>query len=264
MRYGLISDIHSNLPALEAVLEALEGYEPIDSLICMGDIVGYGPQPNEVIERLKQYKLTAIVGNHDLAVIGTLNLDDFNSDAIKSNRWNGEQLSEENREWLTQLKPITNFDDKVTLAHGSPREPIWEYLTTPQAAAINFPQFDTQLCFVGHTHLPRVFRSKGSAVAGPKGLTVSRLLKGSLHPRVEMIIPQAGQVIELGESKAIINPGSVGQPRDGDSRASFAIYDDVAMTITFERAEYDISLTQFLMREVDLPNRLILRLDFGL
>lgn len=267
MRYGLVSDIHSNLAALEAALEGIQALGPVDGLLCMGDIVGYGPQPNEVIDRLKDFELFSIVGNHDLAVLGKLDLNDFNYDAIQANRWNREQLNDQNREWLEKLEPMTRFNDKVTLAHGSPLEPVWEYLTTPQAAIRSFPKFDTQCCFVGHTHLPRVFRLKSLAI-DPEGIpriTISRLLKSSTqHPRTDMIIPQPGQVIEIKNDRIILNPGSVGQPRDGDSRASYAVYDDEAMTVTFGRAAYDISLTQHLMSEVNLPARLILRLDYGL
>jgi diadenosine tetraphosphatase ApaH/serine/threonine PP2A family protein phosphatase len=267
MRYGLVSDIHSNLAALDAALEGIQELGSVDGLLCMGDIVGYGPQPNEVIKRLKDFKLFSIVGNHDLAVLGKLDLNDFNYDAIQANRWNREKLTEENREWLEQLEPMQRFDDKVVLAHGSPLEPIWEYLTTPQAASRSFSKFDTQCCFVGHTHLPRIFRLKGGFSAegnGSSKITISRLLKTTYHTRTDMIVPQPGEVFELKNDRIIINPGSVGQPRDGDSRASFAVYDDEAMTVTFGRVAYDISLTQHLMREANLPARLILRLDYGL
>ncbi len=265
MRYGLVSDIHSNLPALEAVLEVLQASGTVDGLLCMGDIVGYGPQPNEVIARLKDFKLFAIVGNHDLAVLGRLDLGDFNYDAIQANNWNRERLTDENREWLEQLQPISRFDDKVTLAHGSPREPVWEYLTTPQAASLNFAKFDTRFCFVGHTHLPRIFRLKEISSSSSGLPQISRLLKSSIyHPRTEMIVPLPGQIVEVKDERLILNPGSVGQPRDGDSRASYAIYDDEAMTFTFGRVAYDINLTQHLMREVNLPPRLILRLEYGL
>jgi predicted phosphodiesterase len=265
MRYGLVSDIHSNLPALEAALESIQVLGPIDGLLCMGDIVGYGPQPNEVIDRLKDFKLFSIVGNHDLAVLGQLDLGDFNADAIQANRWNREQLTDANREWLEQLQPMSLFNEKVTLAHGSPLEPVWEYLTTPQAAARSFAKFDTQLCFVGHTHLPRIFRLKANPSDNEGFPRIIRPFKSvTYHPRTEMIIPLSDQTFEIKDERIILNPGSVGQPRDGDSRASFAVYDDEAQTITFGRTAYDINLTQHLMRQVNLPARLILRLDYGL
>jgi predicted phosphodiesterase len=257
MRYGLVSDIHSNLAALQAVLGAIEAQGPVDGLLCMGDIVGYGPQPNEVIERIKQYELFSIIGNHDLAVLDKLPLADFNRDAIDANVWTRYQLLPENIEWLESLEPLAQFDDKVTLAHGSPAEPVWEYLTTPFGAARNFRAFDTQICFIGHTHLPRFFRLKEDTEKDDEAEGLDSL-------KVDMHVPEPGEVFELGEARVIINPGSVGQPRDGDRRASYGIYDDAQMTVSFGRAPYDINLTQDLMREARLPARLIMRLDYGL
>lgn len=251
MRYGLVTDIHSNLAALEAALRDMEQSGPLDGLLCMGDIVGYGPQPNEVVEQIKQRPLFSIIGNHDMAVLGQLALADFNRDAIDANVWTRMQLLEENIEWLESLTPMAQFDEKVTLAHGSPTEPVWEYLTTPHAAARNFAAFQTQICFIGHTHLPRFFRLKTK-----NGDTDT--YKADMH------IPEPGEVMEIGESRVIINPGSIGQPRDGDKRAAYAIYDDDAMTVTFGRAGYDIAATQELMRHAQLPARLIMRLDYGM
>ncbi len=269
MRFGLVSDIHSNLVALEAALNEIEAMGPVDGLLCMGDIVGYGPQPNEVIERLRSldYTFFSILGNHDLGVLGKLDLNDFNFDAIEANQWNRDQLKEGNREWLDQLKPMGVFNEEITLAHGSPFEPIWEYLIRPQEAARSFDKFETNLCFVGHTHLPRLFRFKSSSSpsSGNPFPRLARLVKSNnQHPKTEMIIPQAGEELDVKNGRYIINPGSVGQPRDGDNRASFAVYDDKARTVTFGRVAYDISLTQQLMAENNLPQRLILRLDYGL
>lgn len=264
MRYGLISDIHSNLAALEAVLTTLENNGPIDGLICMGDMVGYGPQPNQVVERLRQYPLQTILGNHDLAVIEKLDLEDFNQDAIDANVWTRFQLNDENRDWLESISQgqhlgaFARLNDTVTLAHGSPLEPVWQYLTSPYAASHSFSRFDTPLCFIGHTHLPRIFRQRATeenqASAGDK----------TKQTTVEMYIPEDGFVLEAGKERIILNPGSVGQPRDGDSRAAYALFDDAAMTITFGRVIYDISLTQNLMNDYKLPARLSMRLDYGL
>ncbi len=261
MRYGLVSDIHSNLVALEATLHGLEKHGSLDGLLCMGDIVGYGPQPNEVVDRIREYPLFSIVGNHDMAVLGQLPLADFNRDAVDANVWTRMQLLPENIEWLESLGPLARFDDRVTLAHGSPAEPIWEYLTTPHAAARNFDSFETQLCFVGHTHLPRLF---WPPAASEEELDALEEILNFGVSRAEMRIPEAGETIELGDRRVILNPGSVGQPRDGDRRAAYAVYDDEAMTITFERADYDITRTQDLMRHAQLPSRLIMRLDYGL
>lgn len=266
MRYGLISDIHSNLAALEAVLARLEKDSPIDGLICMGDMVGYGPQPNQVVKRLRQYPLQTILGNHDLAVIEKLDLEDFNQDAIDANVWTRFQLDEENREWLESLSQgehlgaFARLNNIVTLAHGSPLEPVWQYLTTPYAASYSFSHFDTPLCFIGHTHLPRIFKQN------PNGNTLEKSgNKNNDKPQtVEMYIPEDGFVLELGKERIILNPGSVGQPRDGDSRAACAVFDDEAMTVTFGRIAYDIKITQNLMNEYKLPARLSMRLDYGL
>ena len=257
MRYGLVSDIHSNLAALEAVLSGIEEAGSVDGLICMGDIVGYGPQPNQVVDRLRQFNLFSIIGNHDMAVLGQLALADFNRDAVDANVWTRMQLLPENLEWLESLKPMEQFDAKVTLAHGSPSEPVWEYLTTPHSAARNFDAFNTPLCFVGHTHLPRLFRLRPTDPIMPE-LDAFQLL------RADMRIPETDDTYEVSETRYIINPGSVGQPRDGDKRAAYAIYDDEAMTVTFKRAAYDVATTQELMKEAQLPDRLIMRLDYGM
>ena len=257
MRYGLVSDIHSNLIALQAVLQDIEEQGPLDGLLCMGDIVGYGPQPNETIELLKQYPLFTIIGNHDMAVLGQLALADFNRDAVDANVWTRVQLLPENIDWLESLKPYGRFDEKVCLAHGSPAEPVWEYLTTPHSAVRSFEAFDTQICYVGHTHLPRVFKLKKNEPGRPNFEYFS-------IGRSEMRIPEPDEVFELGTERVIINPGSVGQPRDGDRRASYAVYDDSDMTVRFGRVGYDVALTQELMSEAKLPPRLIMRLDYGL
>ncbi len=272
MRYGLVSDIHSNLMALNAVLQALEDSGPLDGLICMGDIVGYGPQPNEVVEKLRTYPLQTILGNHDLAVIDKLDLGDFNQDAVDANVWTRYQLNEANRAWLESLcqgehlGTLARLNDKLTLAHGSPVEPIWQYLTRVVDATLNFSRFDTPLCFIGHTHLPRIFRLPA---IGPSETAEQNKIKKIFagrekHPKVEMRIPEDGYVLEIGDDRVLLNPGSVGQPRDGDSRAAYALFDDEAMTVTFGRATYDIGATQALMNEYKLPSRLSLRLDYGL
>ena len=270
MRYGLVSDIHSNLVALTAVLEALEQDGPLDGLICMGDMVGYGPQPNEVVERLRNYPLQTILGNHDLAVIEKLDLEDFNQDAVDANVWTRYQLTDPNRQWLDSLSQsdhlgaFARLNDKLTLAHGSPAEPVWQYLTRAYDAAYSFSHFDTPLCFVGHTHLPRLFRMTENQIAASEEEPKTKKNSQEKQVKVSLHIPEAGEVVEIGDDRVILNPGSVGQPRDGDNRAAFGLFDDDAMTITFGRAAYDISATQTLMNEYKLPSRLSLRLDYGL
>jgi len=243
MRIVLLSDIHSNLVALEAVLNAAGSF---DALWCIGDTIGYGPCPNECVELMRQHAQIAITGNHDLASLGKIDLRDFNPDARKANLWNGNQLQPENRAWLEPLPPSFHVDKQFLVAHGSPREPIWEYLLMPEQAVANFELFANQVCIVGHSHIQLGFRMrKGTELA-------------------ERFLPDNGRAIELNSStRYIINPGSVGQPRDQDPRAAFAVFDTSTNNIRFHRVAYDIGKTQRQMQECGLPFDLIRRLEFG-
>lgn len=240
MRYLVISDIHSNLVALEAVLADAGEY---DKVWCLGDMVGYGPRPNECIERLCQLNHVCVAGNHDWAAIDKLDIGDFNVDAKQACLWTRETLSPENWEYLENLPERLEFPElDFTLVHGSPRHPIWEYILSPFIAKENFDHFNTQFCLVGHTHIPAIFRSY---TRSPVELT------NPLH------------LDELGEERLIINPGSVGQPRDGDPRASYAIFDTEDLTLEIHRIPYPIEVTQEEMKKVNLPPRLIVRLSYG-
>jgi len=242
MRVLLISDIHANLTALKTVLEHAGA---ADAVWCLGDIIGYGPQPNECIEAMQTLEAVSIVGNHDLACLGAVDIADFNPDARRASLWTNQVLNESGRSYLTALSAHRQVDAQVTHAHGSPREPVWEYLLDAQTADESLAFFQTPLCFVGHTHVPMVFQS----IAGRPCMRA---------------LPDDGEVLTLDpHSRYIINPGSVGQPRDGDSRAAYAIFDRQAGTISFHRIGYKIKETQRLMREVDLPEMLITRLSFG-
>src|SRR4051812_29250696 len=150
MRIAVLSDIHGNLPALEAVLDALK---PYDAIWQLGDIVGYGPQPNEVVARLAQENAAGVRGNHDAAAIGDLDTDAFNDDARTALEWTANQLEPATREWLSKL-PERAIEDSFTLVHGSPRDPTWEYVFTASVARSNVSAFDTPHCLVGHTHMP--------------------------------------------------------------------------------------------------------------
>ncbi len=240
MRVLVISDVHANLAALEAVLADAGHWDVIWSL---GDIVGYGPEPNECIARLSAEKHLAIAGNHDWAVLGKLELEDFNHDARRAILWTREQLNPLSLAYLQALSEVLVEGD-FTLAHGSPRSPIWEYLLSPGAAKANFDYFQTSVCLVGHTHIPVRFRD----------------LPGNL---CQVILPQEGETIPLGQEREIINPGSVGQPRDGDPRAAYLLLDTEQRTFEHRRVGYDIAETQRKMRAVELPKRLILRLEVG-
>jgi len=247
MRYLVISDIHSNLEALEAVLEDAAGQ--FDEVWCLGDIVGYGPSPNECIKRVKELPLVCVAGNHDWGAIGKLSLNDFNPDAQKACRWTQKELTFANAHYLEELPERIVFEKKVTLVHGSPRYPIWEYIISIPLARINFDYFDTPWCLVGHSHVPVIFRLHAPEnVGGECGA----------------FIPPVGKPIILPpEDRFIINPGSVGQPRDGDPRASYVIIDLEKDLLEFRRVPYPIEQTQAKMEKAGLPPRLIARLSFG-
>lgn len=243
MRIAIIADIHANFVALETVLEHAGSY---DALWCLGDTVGYGPQPNECVARVQSADVV-LVGNHDLGCLGTIPLTNFNREARIANEWNGKQLSQEHRAWLHHLKAMQQVNEQVTVAHGSPRDPVWEYLLDTESASLSFDCFDTQLCFVGHTHQPLIFTAD----------VTGRQCKAS--------IPTERTPLQLeADRRYIINPGSVGQPRDGDSRAAYAIYDTEKATVTFRRTAYNIKRTQTMMLQHGLPEILAARLSFGL
>ena len=239
----LLSDIHANLVALEAVLADADGQ--YDRVWFLGDLVGYGPQPNECVERLRALEPLALSGNHDWAVLGKLDADDFNTEARMLVRWTQRTLTADNRAYLAELPPLC-AEPPFTLAHASPRHPVWEYILDLPTAMENFAHFDTPCCLVGHTHVPAVFVL--DEAAGELSFT----------------LVEHGDVIDLSRHRLIVNPGGVGQPRDGDPRAAYALLDAEAMTLEFRRVAYDVAATQELMRELNMPRRLIKRLAQGL
>jgi len=236
----VLSDIHSNRAALEAVLSDAGEF---DAIWCLGDMVGYGAKPNACIEILREHATVAIPGNHDWGVLGAIDLEDFNLEARRANLWTREQLSDHSRADLESL-PTTRVESGVTLAHGSPRSPIWEYLIYASIAEQSFDHFDTQLCLVGHTHVPVIFRQ----AAGERCVALR---------------PAVGQAVQLDDARYIINPGSVGQPRDGDPRAAYMMLDIDTLVIEHRRVEYDVAATQQEIKEAGLPRRLAERLSLG-
>jgi len=244
MRYLIISDIHGNLAAFDAVLAHVD-MESIDQIWCLGDVVGYGPSPNECIARLQEFPdHYCVAGNHDWAAINRIDSAEFNPIAEMACRWTSQELTPENRAYLENL-PTRIIQGSSTLVHGSPREPVWEYIIYPSTAQLNFQFFDTQLCFVGHTHAPAIFQEETSS-----------------H-RFEISIPFPEQAMEIGDERLIINPGSVGQPRDGDPWAAYMIFGPEEKVLEYYRIPYDMALTQRLMMEKGLPESLISRLSFG-
>jgi diadenosine tetraphosphatase ApaH/serine/threonine PP2A family protein phosphatase len=243
MRCLVLSDIHSNLEAFQAVLEDAG---PVDQVWCLGDVVGYGPDPNACVELLRSLPHKCIAGNHDWATLGKLDLREFNPDAREANLWNRKQLTPDNLAYLEDL-PETLVEGDFTHAHGSPRYPIWEYVIYTSTAQANLEYFDTPFCLVGHTHTPALFRlSEGEDESACHAL---------------MLLPNTPR--RLGPERLIINPGSVGQPRDGDPQASYLILDLELLQVTHRRVPYPVEKTQAKMMKYDLPTRLAVRLVYG-
>ena len=242
MKALIASDIHSNLEALESVLEDAESRGGFDQIWSLGDLVGYGPDPSACIELIRKYDHQSVAGNHDLACIGELSLEAFNSHAAEANRWTATQLTEEEFAFLRSL-PLKLEIDEFTVVHGSPRDPVWEYVISVAAAVATFFHFGTQRCLVGHSHIPFICRPTED---------------GAAFLEFPLDTP-----IALGNDRMIINPGGVGQPRDSDPRASYALYDSEAGTVTHHRTEYDVPKTQEKMKRAALPEFLAQRLAYG-
>lgn len=270
MRVLVLSDIHANQVALETVLNAANGL--YDTIWCLGDIVGYGPRPNECVELMRAHASVSVMGNHDLAVIGRpeIDVENFNPHAKQAVLWTREVLTDENRTYLTQLadQPLHPLTDKsLLLTHASPREPVWEYILTPNAAWENFRCFSEEICLVGHTHKPAIYRWRvyqevdlDQADGNTGDPYVAEVAELRFGPDLET---KAIKLDTSNELRLIINPGSVGQPRDNDARAAYAIFDLEKMTWEYKRIRYPIDLTQNQMYTANLPKRLIDRLSYG-
>lgn len=242
MRILVISDIHANYTALEAVLnDAGE----VDETWCLGDLVGYGPDPNAVVEQIREIpRLTCLLGNHDVAVIGKMPFETFNGEARRSLVHHEKVLTADNIEFMRSLPRNAKVCGEVTLVHGSPRDPLWEYILSMLSARLNFDHFETAWCFVGHTHIQGMFK----------------LVEGSDRVTAEPTKP--GTKVKL-HARLILNPGSVGQPRDRDPRAAYAIYDSAAHTWEPRRVEYNIAEVQKRIRESGLPEKHAIRIAAG-
>lgn len=236
----VISDIHANLAAFEAVLADADGQW--DTIWCLGDIIGYGPNPNECVDLLQQHDHISLSGNHDWAVLGKLDINSFNDEAQTAVRWTQSVLRDDIRTYMETL-PTTLLKDPFTLVHASPRQPVWEYILDTYTAAVNFSYFDTPYCLVGHTHVPGAFEQENNHILA--------------HP------PDYNQPQILLEARRIINPGSVGQPRNSDPRAAYALLDPETMTWEYRRVDYPIAQTQEQMHEIGMPEKLITRLAHG-
>lgn len=239
MRFAVFSDIHANLPALEAAILAAG---PVDGYWHLGDVVGYGPNPDGVVARLSDVRASGVVGNHDAAAVGGSEIDWFNPDARRAMEWTRDTINATTRAWLAKL-PVTTDIGQAALVHGSFRDPMWEYVTSLPVARANLVTLQSRIGLHGHTHVPMAWVEQDGAV--------------------DIVSPSDGSILELRGRRVLANPGSVGQPRDGDARASFMILDTQADTIEWHRTPYDIEGVQALMRAAGLPPALVHRLSSG-
>lgn len=237
-----MSDIHANYTALEAVLKDAG---EVDETWCLGDLVGYGPDPNAVVEEVREIEnLTCLMGNHDVAVIGRMSLETFNGDAKRSLMYHEQVLSASNMDFIKSLPTRAKVRGETTMAHGSPRDPLWEYILNGAIAAANFEYFDTPWCFVGHTHIQSIFAELDDT---------GRVVGEQSRPDV---------AIQL-HSKLILNPGSVGQPRDRNPQAAYAIFDTEARTWIPKRVSYNYAEVQERIRAARLPEKHAVRIAEG-
>jgi diadenosine tetraphosphatase ApaH/serine/threonine PP2A family protein phosphatase len=240
MRIAVISDVHANEQALDAVLEQVDAWAP-DAVWCLGDIVGYGPSPNRCCELVSARADVCLIGNHDLVALGTLDVEDFNEEAAAAALWTRGELDDRWRSFLSGLETSASTDG-AQLFHASARDPVWEYVLTAEAAYFSLLATEAPLVLVGHSH-----------VALAIGLDDTEL-HGGLAP--------ADTEIQL-EKRWLLNPGSVGQPRDGDPRAAWLELDTDEKLARFHRVAYPIERTQAEIRERGLPETLAARLAHG-
>ncbi len=241
MRIAVISDIHGNLHALDAVIGALDA-ERADAVWCLGDLVGYGARPNRCCDAVAARADVCLVGNHDLGVLGALDLGDFAPDAAAAVRWTREVLSEQARAYLTDLRPSA-VAEGVELFHASPRDPVWEYVLSEDVALLSLRLTSAPLVLVGHSHVPLAI------------VLDERRLEGGVAP--------GGAEVDLSRGRWLLNPGSVGQPRDGDPRAAYLLLDLESRRALFRRVSYPVERTQAEIRERGLPEALAERLAHG-
>jgi diadenosine tetraphosphatase ApaH/serine/threonine PP2A family protein phosphatase len=242
-RVALLSDVHGNLPAFEAVLADIED-QGVDERWCLGDLVGYGGDPDASVELARRHCSVCLAGNHDLAVVDVLSLDEFSRGAALAATWTRDVITPETREFLLSLKPEGSAQG-VGLFHASPRDPIWEYVLSGLTAELCFDVTDFRVSLIGHSHVALSFdRQEGSPASGTTR--------------------KEGTELDVGAGQWLINPGSTGQPRDGDPRAAWLEIDFAAARATFRRTDYPVEQTQRESRELGLPEALAARLEYGI
>lgn len=242
MLIAMLSDVHGNRPAFEAVLAAIEESE-VDQIWCLGDLVGYGAEPDDCVELARNHCDVCLAGNHDLVVTGDIPLSDFSPSAAAAARWTQEAISEPSLAFLRGLEPA-DPGREVGLYHGSPRDPVWEYVLSPWQADECLDLADARVCAVGHSHVALWFHRRQDAKMDT-GLAAAALER------------------DLSVGRWLINPGGVGQPRDGDPRAAWLLLDTVTWTATWERVEYPIDEAARAIEEAGLPSVLAQRLYSG-
>jgi predicted phosphodiesterase len=242
MKVAVISDIHANRQAFEATLEAVAASEAAE-LWCLGDLVGYGADPDACVELAREHAAVCLAGNHDMAVTGEIPLDEFSRGASLAAQWTREVIAPQNLEFLSGLRP-EGQEGQVGLYHASPRDPVWEYVLSTLLAELCFDRQSTRVCLVGHSHVALSFvRREGEPATG--------------EPRRE------GTQLDIADGEWLLNPGSVGQPRDGDARASWLLLDLDGLSASFMRTDYDISGAAAAIRAARLPDSLAERLEYG-
>jgi diadenosine tetraphosphatase ApaH/serine/threonine PP2A family protein phosphatase len=248
MRLAILSDIHANLPALEAVLADLEDAE-VDEAWCLGDVVGYGADPDACTELVSKRCARSLVGNHDLAVLDELDSSTFSPAAAAAVRWTQDVIKPATVEFLRSLEPADE-EPEVALYHASPRDPVWEYVLWPDQAAECIRSQARRVSFVGHSHVALFFVTEAEGDDG--GPAEARGAQAG-----------AGTLLEIEHGRWLINPGSVGQPRDGDPRAAWLELDTEKWTACFHRVDYDIDRAAEAIMATDLPEHLARRLYVG-
>jgi predicted phosphodiesterase len=242
MQVAIVSDIHGNRHAFEAVLDAIALSE-CEEMWCLGDLVGYGAEPDACVDLARRHAAICLAGNHDLGVCGSLPLEEFSRGAALAATWTQEHITPETRAYLKQLEP-QNLEEQVGLYHASPRDPVWEYVLSALQAELCLDAQAQRVCLIGHSHVALSF----SRPAGAPATGQTRA---------------ADEELELDSGEWLINPGSVGQPRDGDPRASWLELDTEHWTACFHRTDYDIAGAAAAIRAARLPDSLAERLTFG-
>jgi predicted phosphodiesterase len=242
MRIAVVSDIHGNRPAFEAVMEEVRAAE-VDQVWCLGDLVGYGAEPDACVEVARERCDVCLVGNHDLAVRGDIPLAEFSRGAALAARWTQETIAEDNLDFLAQLEPVL-LDRQVGLYHASPRDPVWEYVLSTLLAELCLDAQAHRVCLIGHSHVALSFcRAEGRPATGE--------------------VRSADHELDVSDGEWLLNPGSVGQPRDGDPRAAWMVLDTSAWSADYRRTEYDIAAAADAIRAARLPDSLAERLEYG-